>query len=479
MGLLAAASVSALALWSYGCSSNDNPSSPGLGKADPGGTFGVQAMVHVTGAGRVLSAPAGIDCPGTCASILLFDPSSAAATTAREVTLSATASAGWRFAGWDFESIDAPGHGRGADPCQPIVRRTNTPSADPSSNVIKLAAGEQDGTPPQGQDCAGVTKVPLAYSVTAKFVRLDAPPDGGSEGTPLYACPAPATGRKLFHKGGRLLWQCDSSGQSTIWSGDTSGAATAAQFASAASIQAFQVDPYASHAVYQTGPSEVYARNTSSGTSAVRALGTVPTTCSALTADGLNGYCRSLDSLFRWPLESSATGSIVATGLPSGSDLTIDGSPATNVYFSESSSSAGGVYFLPVAALDGGAPGRTPVATGQVLPLLGYVSSTTAYWQNGAQSIVSASKAGGGAPATLQSRTTGIRSFVYDPLMARIYFLYAPSTGAGASSIEWVVSGSTVSTVTKSGLTNPVALAVDGSYVYWLSGDGRVFRALK
>jgi hypothetical protein len=56
--------------------------------------------VTTTGQGSVTSAPAGIDCPGTC---------TAGFPDGSQVTLTATPADGWRLASWGGACTGAPG----------------------------------------------------------------------------------------------------------------------------------------------------------------------------------------------------------------------------------------------------------------------------------------------------------------------------------------------------------------------------------
>ncbi|HWL87041.1 MAG TPA: hypothetical protein VNO21_14640 [Polyangiaceae bacterium] len=472
IGFTLAAGVSTLAAWSYGCSS-DSSSSSGLGKPDPGGTFGVEALVHVTGAGRVDSDLGNINCPGTCTSIVLFDPSKGGT-----VTLTATTSTGWRFAGWAFDAIPVPARGRGSDLCQPILRTTATPQGvDATSNVIKLPAGELDGTAPQGQDCGGFTKVPTGYSMTAKFEQVDAGFDAGAEGPPLYSCPAGSTGQKIYVKNSIVYWQCDQGGGSHIYSAIAAGGGTVTSVASTASsvMTLFTISPSSNYAVYQNS-GYLFANDVVNfGAPQLQFL--PGESCAAVAIDPANLYCRGLqtESLYgkAWNGTTQSMTKLTNGGFGVGSDLAVDGPPAANVFYSDTSLQT--IDSLPIGSFDGGTPGTpTILAANQSQTTATQIVGSTAVWQS-SSGIVSAPK-GGGQSTYVQNRT-GIQSFVVDSI-GTFYYLTGANAGQGAASIQHAVT-STTSTPVKTGLTNPVGIAVDGTYVYWLSPNGDVHRAQK
>ena len=70
-------------------STESSPSEPGRGAPTPSRT--VALAVNVEGTGRIVSDPAGIDCPGQCTA--RFAPGAS-------VTLTSSTAEGWRFDGW-------------------------------------------------------------------------------------------------------------------------------------------------------------------------------------------------------------------------------------------------------------------------------------------------------------------------------------------------------------------------------------------
>jgi hypothetical protein len=472
---------------SYGCSSDESKPT-GLGVPDPGGTFGVEANVTVRGGGRVVSEPSTVECPGNCSHRFILEPGSEAATKGVKLTASTVTGSGWRFNGWQFETIPIPASGRGPDSCQPITRPSSVPPGfDANNPVLTLPAGEVSGTPPVGQEavCGSFTRVPIGYVVAANFVRddsqLDAGQDSGGGEIPIFASPTNAVGKKLFYKSSRLFWQYDIGAGSYIASGDSPASSTPGTPQvlvgnGVNALTAFNLSVQSSYLVYQIGGG--LFTMSYSGTSPTQTA--APPTCSAVAADSSYAYCRVSPgtSVARWSLGSSSTPSTVFGSIPAGTDLAVSSSSG---YIAYSDPAAGSVYAgLNSFTIDAGAPAQPPIATGQATPGDVQVTSTYAVWINsgGTPSIQSAFLTGGAGTVNAIASKAGLKAFALDSTSATtVYYLVAPS--GGTASIERAsITGGTAPVVVKSGIGgNPVAIAVDTTYVYWLTADGKVFRA--
>jgi hypothetical protein len=464
----------AAALVWIGCTSTPDNTPAGVGPVDPGGTFGAEIVVHVTGGGRVVSAPAGIDCPRECHYGFMYDPAGPGAK--QGVQLTAQTAQGWRFTGWQLNNVTAKSRGKAAESCQPFARPTSPgPGIDPTAATIALAPGETQGTPATTEIGCAPGPVPVAYDVTATFVRenpVDGGGDGGDAGAPdqLYdTAAAGAVGRKIFVRNSRVYWQWDvvtTGTQSGLSMGFTTGGSRTDLVPLGPQITQFYVGGLV---VYQNVTPNLY---TQSLTGTNTTLLSAAVTCSAVSADTTYAYCRSAGNLLRWTPQTP-----LASGLAAGSDLWVD---AYGILYSDTS--GGAVYQLPVGGVaDGGVPadGGTPVAVGQSQPASAVGSSTLyAIWitneGGGVNSLKITSRAGGG-PVTVLDAQIGIKDFATDG--AFVYYTVVPSNARGASSIRRISVGGGTPVPLRSGLYDVGGIATDGAFVYWTDGDGRVFRA--
>ncbi len=477
LSLGALATPAAIVVWA-GCSSSS--SNNGLAKPDPGGTFGAEIVLHIVGGGRVVSTPEALDCPGgadACFHRFIVDPGAKP-----DIALKAETATNWRFSGWTFNNTSPGTRGKGGDSCQPFTRASSPApgGVDLSNPEIKVPTGSTGGTPPKRQEGLCASDVPLAYDVTATFVYSPIPDAGqdvedtGYDAADAGAVPSifdppalGATAGAIFYKNSRLYWQWDSGGQSAIGTGFTSGGSRTDYVALGPVITAFNVNGYV-------------AFQSSNGFGAIPLTGgsTIPLagapSCAAVTTDSSYAYCRTTSDVRRWDLfgtDAGAATTILASGLPSGPDLGVDSS-----YLYYSATSAGtvnSVLLSSLSLLDGGTPTPNIIASGQSSPSNVQVYSSYALWQTSSGSLGQAFRSGGGAVTTLDTKS-GLRNFVV--ASGYVWYVVAPSSAQGASSIWRVSYAGGTPTLVHAGLTDVRGITSDGSYVYYTQGDGKVYR---
>ncbi|MBS2012441.1 MAG: L,D-transpeptidase family protein [Deltaproteobacteria bacterium] len=116
-------------------SSSGTPSTP----STPSNPTTPRLTVSVEGTGRVLSTPAGIDCPGTCSTT--FPPGT-------KVSLFAAAAEGWKLEAWSGDCAETPAPGGGSACVLTMARESKVTSKlalldvrwDPSVGVADCAA---------------------------------------------------------------------------------------------------------------------------------------------------------------------------------------------------------------------------------------------------------------------------------------------------------------------------------------------------
>jgi hypothetical protein len=462
--------------WSAGCS--DSTDGGGGNFVDPGGTFGAEITLTVTGRGRVTANIPGLDCPSDCFAKYIF-PSATADGAAGGLTLKAQPTPGSSFKGWSFAAEPIGSAGRGPESCNPIKRPGSLPAVAAAALEISLPFGEVEGTPPAGKEaeCAAYRKVPTVYKLTANFDVdiVDAGVDAGS-GELLYASPTVgATGLDVGIAGGRLFWRYSSSGYHGIAYGDLpTGSAPQTAFpivSPVSSIDQFEVDP--SGVVYQIGSTVRFI--SSIGTPQVQTMSPPAGTCYAVAADTLgNVYCRTFNSIVRWP-NPYITQQTVYTGIPFGYDLLIDNG---KIYYSASSGPSGsGIYSLSLSAGDGGTAAPTLFASTSTAGSLSGLESSGSYIWWASSSLYACSAASCFTPTNTGSSigATGVTGARMANDTSSIYFWAASSSTIYQS----YYAGGASTTVFKSGLSGIGGIAADSSYVYWTQGDGSVRRAPK
>ena len=473
----------AAVVWS-GCSSSSSSGGGTRTAADPGGTYGAEVAITVVGRGRVISGLTGISCPSDCYGSFVFaDRNQDGA--AGGITLKAIPTKGVRFAGWKFDVIPVGTRGRGPDQCSPLTRNSASVPADLNALEITLPYGETAGTPPLGQEgaCTGFTSVPVTYSVTATFadeiVEAGVDAEGGAD--IFLESPAPnAVGKEIGLAGGRLYWRYEIAGTSSIASAPTTGGVGAQTVPGTTGvITTFEIGQ---HVVWQTnlGTIGVIQGGSTSATSFLSG----GNTCVAVESDFSNVYCRTAGpngTLISWTTAGTSMTNL-HSGLPIGSDFTVDSSGFAIVDTTNGFASSAIRSVPKLGTIDAGAPTITDLVTGLTNPVALEPNGTSRlYWisDDGAGTAQSASRFGGTAFSSTPA-TVGLKSLTIDPSSTFSYFVgISPSTQAGVSSIVKLSTSSTTTTPVRTGLTGIGGIAADSSYVYWTQNDGRVYRALR
>ena len=435
--------------------------------------------VSVIGRGRVTANVPGLDCPSDCFAKYVF-ASAAADGAAGKVTLTATPTPGLKFKGWSFSTEPVGTRGRGPASCNPIMRAGSDPGVDPKGLTIDLPYGETTGAAPAGQEgaCGAFTKVPVVYNITATFeteppVDLDAGIDGGGGLETVYSAPVlGATARDVgVTAGGYLYWRFTSGALSGVAFGSNpDGVAPQTPqiiVSPTASINLFEVDPYG--VVYQdtTGTIRVIRYGLTSATT----MGGAPPSCTALAVDSsYNVYCRTLSTIVQWLYPSYATGTVLYTGIPSGSDLVVESSFGA-MYFS----SASAILSLPVSGADGSI--ATPATVVSGLPSPSGLESNTSrfFWlQSGGNVSASSSKS---APATAYSAGVPVSMLFLAEDKSSSSFFWAASSSAIYHAYYFGGTGPGATQPFRTGLTGILGMTADSSYVYTAHSDGTIRRA--
>lgn len=465
----------------------------------PAGTYGAEISLSIVGRGRVTTAPAAIDCPGTCFARILL-PSANVDGGDGGITLIAEGTSRAHFVGWSFAESDLGVRARGPSECSPMTRKASVPAAFDRVTTILVPFGATTGTPPRGheEECAPFTSVSLAYAVTATFE--DDPPLPGFDAAPpdeadldvLFVPSTPGSqAMEIGVTGGYAYWRFSLGGP---FSGVAGGYLASGGFGEIVQptriIRSFHVDR---HAVFQ------YADDDSlwvipAGQLTPTLLGVAPP-CFALASDALNVYCRAaLDAgtaIYAWPVNGGdpSAPSIVHV-LPAGTTLAVD---TQRFYFTEDDDVVPGhvkILSTPRAAdVDGGIPELTTLATGQTTPFGLSLGPTFLAWIDavgGTRVTRSTAKQPSGAQlADGLSKVNGIRFVAADPF-SNVYWIGVGDDGNGAWVIyETVAATGQTPTFVRSGLggtkltTDLGGLAVDATYLYWTRANGRVYRAPK
>ena len=471
---------------------------------DLGPTFGAEVVVIVVGRGRVATSDSGsgaIDCPSRCfARIVLDDPSTDAA--AGGVTLLAEAPFGTHLERWKLETVELGARGRGPSQCSP-VRRTSEPANgdeggtfDETYTTISLRFGETKGTSPKGREaeCAAYTAVPIAYVVTATFVddfvpSFDAGVDAGVE-TALFEPPDqyPGAAKGIGVIDGVVYWQFEqANGLSGIATGyaEARGSSGAVLVPPNDAIRAFDVGR---HVVFQDlATGRIRFIQGGEFTPIVRTNG-FPT-CTGLTSDSTNVYCRassgSGSTLYSWPITGGSSQTTVYN-LPPGGALVVD-EPTQRFFISDETSFGPGQALVRSAPRNNNGsitPFFSTIASDQTSPRSFTVGPAQLFWidarGNDVFSATGTSKlAAQGTPALVARSGMDVRLIAADPSSSGSHFLATEQPGTGTWSILWAFFGSSSPSVLRSGIRGLGGIAVDTAYVYWTESNGRVYRALK
>jgi hypothetical protein len=470
-----------------GCGDDDATAVAGLGKADPGGTWGAQVAVTVIGRGKV-SSPGVLDCPNSCFSTLVF-PSNGADGAMGGMTLIAEPNAGGKFLGWAFEPATLGGSSRGPDTCNPVTRAATLPSVDTSALQITLPYGEVDGTSPAGHEgeCAAYKKVPLAYKVVANFAGeipeagpdvLDAGNDaneGGSTGDPVAYNVTSGSSPALLGRtsNGYIYWTYNSGGFVGLSVGTSPESFSIPQSASQVtssldSIAKSKVEP--SGVVLLDIYGDLKAVRQSSPTSLISVGSTSSLgTCQAIAMDASsNVHCRLSTSIATWKWNGSFydAPTQVFVDLPSGNDLAVDSS---NFYYSTLTT----IQSVPLDGTDASAPTQVISGTSSISRLVAGSSNLT--WQSGGTIELSSGKSSSssfGSSGITTSLTGTFFGLAFDPFDP--YTIYAGGTYGiyryqGAGTPQEVKTGKTFT-----------GMAVGSNYVFYTaSGENKIYRIAK
>src|SRR5512140_777357 len=134
------------------CGTGRNANQNTDGGSGGGGPTLHTLIVAVSGSGKITSAPAGIDCGVSCSS--RFDAGT-------EVALTASAAAGWKFAGWSGAcSGDQACSLRMDDDVMVIATFSQVPQNTDSLSVVVEGTGSGRVTSsPAGIDCPGTCRM--------------------------------------------------------------------------------------------------------------------------------------------------------------------------------------------------------------------------------------------------------------------------------------------------------------------------------
>lgn len=487
LGAMATGAALSAGLFAYvGCSS-DKPQE-GTPQVDPGGTYGAEVTLSVQGRGRVLSKEfAGIDCPTSCFESFVFKDKDTRGVAG--ITLVAKPTEGGRFLGWKLEAAPVASRGRGPAECQPMTRQSATPGVSGSALEITLPFGDVKAAAPAGKEaaCDAYTAVPVAYRVIATFegdtpivdAGPDAPLDGGS-GELLFDTPmVGAVGRGIGVTGGRLYWQWDVGGQSAVSTGSVAGGVANNIVALGPMITQFAVDQ---HVVFQTNAGSL-SSIAGGDTNVVSLAGA--STCVAVASDTQNAYCRTAGpngEIHAWTAATGTGPSTHVTGLPSGTDLSVD---TSTFYLSDNASGAANAGTVGSIArpTDGGVAALTPIAQNQSSPTELQHNTSRVAWVNydtntNVGTALAASRFGG-ALVTAIPATLGLRTVAMDPSSTVTFFGLVTSAAPNGSAIYRASAAGGTPTVFRSQLTGVGGIAVDSTHLYWTDGNARVFRTRK
>ena len=474
MAALASAPVVVLA--AAGCS--DDAATAGMVSVDPGGTYGAEVSLVVTGRGRVLSTTGtSIDCPGRCYGRLVVDDRSASGAPSA-VSLKAVPTPGSRFLGWEFDGTELGTRGKGPDSCNPVKRAAVTPSVNPSAPEITLPFGEVEGTPPAGAGCAPTYAVPVAYRVIAKFEDgasiVDAGADAGDGGTGDVFAPTPAAGavaKDVGITGSYLYWRWDAAGTSGVSMSSTSSSFPSVVQQTSTPITVFEVDTYG--AIWQRSDNGLYIA-TSGSTSPVLLSGAPA--CVAVAIDSGGAFCRTAGpngQIWSWTLAGTGP-TLQFSFVPAGTDLVADSS---YLFFSSDPGTInGGSIFYATRPGPGDGGTFNTVTSGRTAPSKLQTNSSRLMWLETSGGLVTATANSSRFTSTSYASigpAAGLSFIAPDP--SSTSYVWAAST---SSIVRGFYTGSPQQTF-RSGLVGIGGIAVDSSYVYWTQSDGRVYRALK
>lgn len=465
------------ALAFLGCS--DEAATQGMVSVDPGGTYGAEVSLSVTGRGRVISTEGtSIDCPGRCFGRLVVSDRSAAKAP-DSVTLKAIPTPGARFLGWSFESGALATRGKGQDPCNPVTRPTLELSVDTRAEELTLPFGEVNGTaPPGAAGCASAYAVPNAYRVVAQFESTATPLEagvrdasGGDAGTAeVFSAPfvTGAVAREIGIAGGYVYWRWDGPSSYGVSYGSASGSFPSVVQQSTTPISRFEVDTYG--AVWQRADNALSF--VTAGSASPISISNAPA-CAAVAIDASAVLCRTAGpngAILSWT--TGGTGpTIQYSFVPAGTDLAAESS---YLFFSGDPGTLGGGT-IHYATRPGPGDGGTYVAavTGRTAP--------TKLQSNGSRLAWLESGSGLGTIFTNSSRFSATNYAAIGPAAGLQFIALDPSAtyvwGASTSSIVRGYYAGSQQTTFRTDLVGVGGIAVDSSNVYWTQSDGRVYRA--
>jgi hypothetical protein len=457
----------------------------------PGGTYGAEISLSIVGRGRVTTAPAANDSPGSCFARILL-PGANVDGGDGGITLIAEGTSSAHFVGWSFAESDLGVRARGPSQCSPMTRKASVPATAEPSSVITVPFGETKGTPPRGheEECAPFTSVSLAYAVTATFEEdpplpgFDAAPPDEADLDVLFLPKSPGSqAMEIGVTNGYAYWRYEVNGLSRVAGSYLPSASVDEIVTPNGEIRLFDVDR---HAVFQYTNDSLWVIQ--GGTLSAAFLGGAPR-CLALASDALNVYCRAeLDggsAIYAWPVAGAdASAPSIASLLPLGNDLGVD---TQRFYFSEDHGALpkqAKILSAPRGSgsnAEGGVPPSfTTLALGQTSPFGMVVGSSFLAWiddQGGSFSSSSSSKLMISTPSTALGGAAF--RFVAADAFSNEYWLGIGNDGSGAWSIYRITVGMPTATFFRGGTTDLGGLAVDSTYVYWTRPNGRVYRGLK
>lgn len=457
-----------------GCGDATSKKIEGLGKADPGGTWGAQVAVTVVGRGRVKTSANTIDCPSSACFHTDVFPNNQADGASGGITLTAEPTAGSKFLGWSFEAVNLGASGRGPDTCNPVQRPTTLPTVNAADLNITLPYGQVDGTSPVGQEgaCGAFKTVPLAYKVTATFEGdlPDAGPDANDGGAGEVVTDVASNGAfsatALGIASGYLFMHVAEAAGDAVYYLSTPESTFVPQTASksgslTSSITRFKVE--SSGVVLADSNNDLWAVRSSSPSTLMKVGSTNSIgTCNQVAMDFSNNvYCRTSTAIAIWKFSSSTSswGSPTTpfVDLSFGSEIAVDSS---NIYYAASSE----IRSVPLNGTDASVP--QTIVSSVFNPSFLIQSSTRLAWSDSGSINVSSGKF-----SSSSVTPTGLGAIVGIPLALAVdpnssSTLYA----LGNLGIGRVSSGGTPETI-KSENGGLAGMAVGYTYVFYSSGS--------
>lgn len=465
----------------------DSTSSGDTAALDPGPTFGIEVTLAVSGNGRVVSDPAGIDCPANCFTRLTsaereFDGSDIG------FTLNATPGVGAHFVGWSAKPLVSGLRARGPADCSPMTRNAIGPPIGPIDQTVILPYGETQGTPPKGHEaeCADYLTVPVAYSLIATFEDDPATSFFGQDAAPpgevLFE--PPVLGRVVMReiglRGDNLYVRYDQDGlQSAIAVGLKSGAGGLTNAIAPTPNVIYDTVSIGPNIVAETTNEQLIALNLSTQRQFTQSIGN---RCTGIASDDTTAYLRCPDGFgdnyfYVWPLDGRSYQ--FTYQLPNGNDLAVD--DASIYYTGFPSNGSFGASTLQKApklfdAAAGFLPDASKLVPGLSAPRNLLVTASDLFWlddtQDKTNTFVGTAPVTGTDAATQQFLPGVGTALAVDPNDPKTYY-----AAAGHQINRYTTDGLIDTYLTN--LESVNGIAVDDTYVYWTENDGRVYRAKK